>query len=407
MSEAAAARAIRLAYLVNQYPKTSHSFIRREIHALEALGADVKRYTVRATSEALPEPSDEAEKAKTSAILGGSPVARAGDALATFLSHPARSLKALCAAFKLARHGDRPWLAHIAYWIEAAILARWLERGKVQHLHVHFGTNSAAVGLMAHLMSGIPWSFTVHGPEEFDRSSGIGLPAKIASAAFTVAVSSFGRSQLWRWAAYRDWPRIRVVHCGLDRDFLDASSTPVPAAGQLVCVGRLSEQKGQLVLLEAAALLKARGLSFRIVLAGDGPMRGDIEKRISELGLGNHVSITGWLSNAEVKAQLQASRAMVLPSFAEGLPVVIMEAMALGRPVVSTYVAGIPELVVQGETGWLVPAGDAPALADALQEVLNSDTARLSAMGSAARRRVAERHDVALEAQKLMRLFQR
>ncbi|MFT3987323.1 glycosyltransferase [Aestuariivirga sp.] len=406
MSDAAGGRAIRLAYLVNQYPKTSHSFIRREIVALEALGADVTRYTVRATSEPLPEPADEAEKGKTTAILGGGLISRAGDALATFLAHPGRSFKALCAALKLARHGDRPWLAHIAYWVEAAILARWLVRDKARHLHVHFGTNSAAVGLLAHVMSGIPWSFTVHGPEEFDRSAGIGLPAKIASASFTAAISSFGRSQLWRWAAYEDWPKINIVHCGLDRDFLGAPSTPVPPDGQLVCIGRLSEQKGQLVLLEAAALLKAKGLSFRIVLAGDGPMRGEIEKKIGQLGLQNHVSITGWLSNTEVRTQLQAARAMVLPSFAEGLPVVIMEAMALSRPVVSTYVAGIPELVVPGETGWLVPAGDATALADALQDVLKSDQAHLERLGTVARQRVAARHDVAIEAQKLMHLFQ-
>jgi len=213
-----------------------------------------------------------------------------------------------------------------------------------------------------------------------------------------VAISSYGRSQLYRWVARSHWSRVKVVHCGLDRDFHQGDLTPPPAAPRLVCVGRLCEQKGQLLLVQAAALLRDRGVSFELVLAGDGDMRADIEVELQRLSLVDQVRITGWISGAQVREELLAARAMVLPSFAEGLPVVIMEAMVLQRPVLSTYVAGIPELVVPGQTGWLFPAGDVEAIAQAMAEALGASTSSLQAMGQAARQRVLERHDIDTEA---------
>jgi len=169
----------------------------------------------------------------------------------------------------------------------------------------------------------------------------------------------------------------------------------------------LAEQKGQLLLIEAAARLTAAGTEFELVLAGDGPMRPQIEAAIAEFGLGSRVRITGWLSNEAVRAEMTAARIFVLPSFAEGLPVVLMEALALGRAAVTTYVAGIPELITHGETGWLVPAGDPVALADALAEGLRCPADRLSEMGRAGARAVATNHDASREAVKLAALFVR
>jgi colanic acid/amylovoran biosynthesis glycosyltransferase len=262
------------------------------------------------------------------------------------------------------------------------------------------------VGLLVKRLIGIPWSFTAHGPEEFDRPFGIGLSDKIKSANFAVAVSSFGRSQLWRWSDHSQWKKIHVVHCGLDATFLEGSATPIPMKPRLVCVGRLCEQKGQMLLVEAACILKGRGISFQIVFAGDGPMRGDIETAITTAGLGDCISITGWVSGPRVREEIEKARALVLPSFAEGLPVVIMEAMALGRPVVSTTVAGIPELVTAGETGWLVPAGDVASLAQAINEALSLAPEALATMGKRARSRVLELHDAKSEAAKLKLLFE-
>ena len=207
----------------------------------------------------------------------------------------------------------------------------------------------------------------MHGPEEFDKPELLWLGEKIRRSAFVVAVSSFGRSQLFRWAAYADWPKVQVVHCGIDPGFHAVPPRPIPAAPRLVCVGRLCEQKGQMLLVRAVQAVVAKGILVHLVLAGDGEMRGAIEQLIDASGLREHITITGWINGDQVREEILAARAMVLPSFAEGLPVVVMEAMALRRPVLSTYIAGIPELVIADENGWLFPAGDVAALAEALE----------------------------------------
>jgi glycosyltransferase involved in cell wall biosynthesis len=256
--------------------------------------------------------------------------------------------------------------------------------------------------MLAGSLTGIPYSFTAHGPEEFDRPQFTGLGEKIRRSAFAVAVSSYGRSQMYRWVDERHWPRVRVVHCGIERAFHEVPAVPVPAGPRLVCVGRLCEQKGQLLLIEAVALLAGEGIAFELVLAGDGEMRAQIEARIAACGLGPAVRITGWIGAAQVREEILAARALVLPSFAEGLPVVVMEAMALRRPVLSTYIAGIPELVLPGENGWLVPAGSVDELAAAMKRCLAAPAAELEAMGVRAHARVLERHDADREAARLL-----
>ena len=195
------------------------------------------------------------------------------------------------------------------------------------------------------------------------------------------------------------------MHCGLDDSFLAAPQTPVPEPPRLVYVGRLSPEKAPQLLLAAAALLVKQGLDFRLAIVGDGPLRPQVEAQIRDHGLSEHVELLGYQAGERVRAELQAARALVLCSFKEGLPVVIMEAMAMSRPVVSTAIAGIPELVVPGETGWLVPAGDVDALAGALAEVLRATPAALTELGAAGRRRVLERHDIDRSAESLGRLF--
>jgi len=220
-----------------------------------------------------------------------------------------------------------------------------------------------------------------------------------------VAVSDFGRSQIYRWISYAEWPKVRVVRCGVDAAFLAGGAQPPVDNRRFVCVGRLTEQKGQLLLLDAVGALAARGIAIELVLAGDGPMRVPIEHRIRELALGDRVRITGWISNEVVRRELLGARALVLPSFAEGLPVVLMEALAMGRPAISTFVAGIPELVEDGQNGWLVPAGSVAALVSALEHALAATPIELGRMGRAGAEAVARRHDVDKEARTLARLF--
>jgi glycosyltransferase involved in cell wall biosynthesis len=233
----------------------------------------------------------------------------------------------------------------------------------------------------------------------------MGILDKIHSAAFVAAISSYGRSQLYLRSKPQDWPKIQVVRCGIELDFHQISTEGTAQPGRLVCVGRLCEAKGQILLLQAAARLREKGVKFDLVLAGDGPIRTDIEALIERHGLGDSVRITGWISSERVREEILAARALVLPSFAEGLPVVIMEAMALRRPVLSTYVAGIPELVIGGENGWLFPAGSLDELTAALEDCLSRSEDEIRRMGDAGYQRVIKRHSIDVEARKLAELF--
>lgn len=392
---------LRICYLVTQYPKVSHSFIRREIQALERQAFDILRLSVRGWNDALVDAADIEERTRTRYIL------RAGFArllLATArlaISSPARFLSALGLALRMSRGAERPLPYHLVYLLEACWAVPQLRGYGVQHLHAHFGTNSAEVAMLIHELCGVPYSFTAHGPDEFDMPKSIGLGEKIRRCAFAVAVSSYGRSQMLRWVEQSHWHKVKVVHCGLERAFHDIAEVPIPEAPRLVCVGRLTAQKGQLLLVEAAAQLARIGLEFELVLAGDGEMRAELEASIARHGLGARVRITGWIDGDQVRRELLAARALVLPSFAEGLPVVIMEAMALRRPVITTYVAGIPELVVPEENGWLVPAGSVAELVQAMKSCLSTPLAAMEDMGRMAHDRVLQRHDIDREAQKL------
>ena len=397
---------LRVGYLINHYPKVSHSFIRREILALEKCGVSVMRVAVRGWDEAVPDPVDATERTRTRYLLqrGLLPLFAAAAQLA--LKRPKRFASALRMAIGMSRRSDRTLFHHMAYFVEACELVGWLAAARITHLHAHFGTNPAEVAMLANALGGPPYSFTVHGPEEFDKPEALGLSEKARHAAFVVAISSFGRSQLFRWLPQSDWPKVKVVRCGLEASFHDGvACTGGAASRRLVCVGRLCEQKGQLLLVQALHRVVGRGREVELVLAGDGEMRAEIESLVEQLGLQAQVRITGWIGSAQVRDEILASRALVLPSFAEGLPVVIMEAMALRRPVITTYVAGIPELVIDGESGWLVPAGDIDSLANAMEACLAAAPEMLASMGDAAHARVVERHDIDREAAKLASFF--
>ena len=399
---------MKIAYFVNQYPKVSHSFIRREILALEERGFQVVRTALRGWDAPQVDAADKAELAHTHYLLHRGVKGLLMPFLRRFLRSPAVVLQALSAAGRMSRMSERPMPYHLIYCAEACALLEHLERNPVTHVHAHFGTNSAEVVTLARMLGGPPFSFTVHGPDEFDRPQALHLAEKVEASSFVVAISSYGRSQLYRWIGHQHWDKVHVVHCGLDAAFLaPPAQGEYPKRDRLVCVGRLCEQKGQLLLLDAVRRLKDRGRRVELVLAGDGEMRGELEASIRQMGLQEDVTITGWISGQRVAEELLAAKAMVLPSFAEGLPVVVMEAMALQRVVVSTRIAGIPELVRHGVDGWLVTPGDVEALVDALIELLDTPSDRLAAMGVLARQRVVERHNAKTEAGKLAGLFLR
>ena len=394
---------LKIAYLVNQYPKVSHSFIRREILALERQGFEVQRLAIRGWEGPLPDEEDRREREQTRYVLRGGPFALLVPTVLTLLRAPTRFFTALRLSLKMARESDRALPYHLIYLAEACSIVPWLRASGARQIHAHFGTNSADVAMLVNALGGPPYSFTVHGPEEFLRP--IGLREKIRRSAFVVAVSSFGRSQLCLWSQYGDWPKIKIVHCGLEESFYECAPTSPAVAPRLICVGRLVAEKGQLLLIEAAAQMARKGVWFELVLAGDGPIRTQLDELIEKYGLKDRIRITGWISGNEVRQEILAARALVQPSFAEGLPVVIMEAMALRRPVLATFIAGIPELVRHGETGWLIPAASVDELASAMEDCLSRAPEELRRMGELGRQRVIARHSIDAQAAKLADLF--
>ena len=405
-SAIAAGAGRKLAYLVSQYPKVSHSFIRREIQALERRGWHISRLSIRGWNEQLVDPADYAEREKTAFVLKDGALALAMAVLRQFVRAPSRFLAALRLALRMMRGSDRPVVWHLVYLAEACWIVPRLAAQGITHIHAHFGTNPAEVAMLVAALSGIGYSMTVHGPEEFDRARAIHLSEKIRRADFVIAISSYCRSQMYRLVEQRQWRKIEVVHCGIDSEFSSLDRVESMDVPQLVCVGRLCEQKGQLLLVGAAAALVREGRKFRLVLVGDGEDRGAIEALIAENNLKDHVHITGWASAACVRREILAARALVLPSFAEGLPIVLIEAMILGRPVLSTYVAGIPELVIHGECGWLFPAGSEQDLIAAMCGCLDATADTLRSMGAAARVRALARHQVDGSVDRLAALFE-
>jgi colanic acid/amylovoran biosynthesis glycosyltransferase len=390
---------LKIAYFVNQYPRVSHSFIRREILAMERQGFEVQRIALRGWDESLPDAEDRLEQKKTQYVLRAGLHGLLVPWLLRLLRSPLKMYSAVCLAIRLSRQTDGRLLHHLVCVAEASRILIWVARSGACHLHAHFGTNSAEVAMQMRVLGGGPFSFTVHGPEEF--LAPLGLDDKVSRSAFVVAISSFGRSQLYLRTATALWPKIRVVHCGLEPSFYSGSTRVQISDSRLVCVGRLCEAKGQLLLIDAIAQLEQRGVRVDLVLAGDGPLRAEIEKKVSEYGLQDRVRITGWISSDRVREEILAARAMVLPSFAEGLPVVLMEALALRRPVITTYIAGIPELVKAGENGWLIPAGSICALTAAMEDCITRSSDEIERMGDAGRRIIEERHSIDIEAGKL------
>lgn len=395
----------RIAYFINQYPKVSHAFIRREILALERQGFDILRIALRGWDAELVDEEDHGEMTRTCYALKRGIPALLFATLRVLVSSPGHFFSALALAIRMGWRAERPLPFHMVYLAEACLVLPWLKSFGATHVHAHFGTNSAEIVMLAHALGGPSYSFTVHGPEEFDKPQFLGIDEKVRRAAFVVAITSFARSQLYRWVEHAYWGKIEVIHCGLEPAFYDGPPTPPVAAPRLVCVGRLSAEKGQLLLVEAAGRLAAKGIRFELVLVGDGGMRGEIEALIAKKALGQQVRMTGSISTNRLREEILRARALVLPSFAEGLPMVIMEAMALRRPVLTTWIAGIPELVRHGESGWLFPPGSIEELTAAIEECLSRSTEELRVMGEAAHARMIERHSIDIEVVKLAGLF--
>lgn len=394
---------MRVAYLCNVYPAVSHSFVRREIEGVEHAGHVVHRFTLRPAPTNLRDEADLREAELTEVVLAQGVSRLITAALVLCFIRPGRTCAAIAAAWHLSAPGIRSKLRHIAYWLEAAWLVRRFEQLEVEHLHAHFGTNPAAVAVVMRAWGGVEFSFTTHGPNEFDSPLLLSLPRKIAAAKFVAGISAYGRSQLMRWSTPQEWSKIKVVRCGLGPDFLEQSPTPMlQDSREFVCVARLAAAKGLPLLIEASARLRDRGEQFTVTVIGDGELRLRLEEQVRECRLDDRIRFVGVRSSAEIRDHLKSARAFVLPSFAEGLPVVIMEALATGRPVITTAIAGIPELVDE-QCGWLIGPGSVEALVDSMAEALKASPDELHRRGAVGRERVRLLHNAQRNAHDLLK----
>lgn len=394
-----------IAYLVNRYPDYSHSFIRREILELERRGIRIRRFSSRPPHDGLADPADRHEADLVHVILrvGWGTLAR--DVIHAAGTRPRRFARAAARAFGFWRRARRRPVAHLAYFVEACHLARQLADHPVDILHAHFGTNPATVALLTRVLGGPPVVITVHGPEEFEDADRLSLADKVRGAAAIVAVCEHGAGRLRQLCGTDEAATIHVVHCAVDAEHLDGPAPALPTAPQIICVGRMAGQKDHYRLLEAMSILSARGVAFSLTLAGDGPLRPGLERLAASRGLSAHVTFCGWLSGSEIAAGLRQSRLLVLPSRAEGLPLVIMEAFAARRPVVATAVGGVPELV-DASNGWLVPPGDTERLADAIAAALAAPDDTIVAMGQCGRKAIEEGYLAEHQAMRLGRVHE-
>ena len=394
---------MKIAYLTGQYPRATDTFIQREVAALRALGLEVTTCSIRRTgAQHLVGEEQRLEAQATFHVLSATlNLWTLTRAKLSALRHPARFLRALSLAWTTAPKGLRGRLYNLVYFSEALVLAHHLRRENITHLHNHIAKSSCTVAMLASALSGIPYSFTLHGPDIFYAPEHWRLDAKIARARFVACISHFARAQAMLFSDQSDWHKLKIVHCGVEPARYD---TDGPRDGNhLLFVGRLAAVKGVPVLLQALARARQSLPDLRLTLVGDGPDRAALTAEVAALDLGDAVDFAGYRSQSEVAALLAYSDCLVLPSFAEGVPVVLMEAMAARLPIIATRVGGVAELVEDGVSGQLVAPGDVGALQDAILAVM-SGTDR-AAMGDAGRARVRADFDVEAEAARLAALF--
>lgn len=395
-----------IAYCTGEYPRASDTFVLREIMALRRLGVEVLTHSVRATDASHHVGEEQkAEHATTFHIqkAAKNPTKLIGAHLSLLRGNAKRWVRAMALARRTCPPGLKEALWQVFYFLEAGVLAARLKEKGVVHLHNHFANSSCTVAMLASEMTGIPFSFTLHGPAIFFEPMKWRIDEKIARASFVACISHYCRAQGMIFADPKHWEKMKIVHCGIEPERYGHRDRSKPGK-RLIFVGRLAPIKGVSVLLDAFAKTREAHPDGHLTVVGDGPLRADLEARAKALGLGESVTFTGYLSTQEVAAQLDAADIFVLPSFSEGVPVVLMEAMAARMPVIGPKVAGVEELVEDGVSGFAVPPGDVETLAARIVELMES-SGRLAEMGVAGRKKVEVEFDVSVEADKLLALF--
>jgi glycosyltransferase involved in cell wall biosynthesis len=395
---------MRIGYLASHYPAVSHRFLLREIQALRRCGVEVETFSIhRAPATELLTESDQDEERRTYAVWPPRPLDLLRSHLSAALRAPGRYVDTLVFAIRRANPGVRGRLSGLFYFAESMAIWDAARRRGVRHIHASFADSASDVALLAARFGGEPcsWSLAIHGPVEFEDLGLNRLAEKVNSARFTVAISDFGRSQLMTLAAEGRWKDIHVIHCGID----PAECTPEPTRqlgdeSEILCVGRLVKRKGQSLLIQACSELLDRGMPVRVTFVGDGPSRSELEALAGRLGVAERVRFAGSVGHDDILPMFRSADVFCLPSFSEGVPVVLMEAMAHSVPVVATRIMGIPELVEDGVSGLLVAPGRVDVLVDALARLAQQPQLR-EQLGARGRAKVLAEFDVNESARQL------
>jgi colanic acid/amylovoran biosynthesis glycosyltransferase len=400
---------VRMAYLVSRYPAVSHTFILREVRQLRDQGFDIEVASINPPDRAEAEMTEDEreETARTyyvkqhgwrGAVLGH---------LAGWL-RPGAYLRGLTYALSLANGHPKQMAYGVFYFTEALMLARWMRAHHLDHLHVHFATAAANVGLVMKKMLPIGLSLTVHGPDEFYDAPGQWLRQKFEAADFLVCIGRYARSQVMKLVSTRHWDKIEISPLGVDPERYQPR--PMTAAFtsrfQMLCVGRLTPAKGQRILIEACRQLTDAGRNVSLIFVGTGPDEADLKAASHAYGLDHRIMFTGALNQDEVQKRYAQADVFVLPSFAEGIPVVLMEAMACGVPCVTTQITGIPELIRDGQDGLLVMPSDVDELVNAITRLIDDPELR-ARLSRAGRERVSAHYNLSDNVARLGRIFQK
>ena len=393
-----------IAYITGEYPRATDTFIQREVFALRGQGMQVLTCSIRKTgAEHLVGDEQRTEAKSTFYVLQAakSPLRLITCHLRALAKTPRKYFNTLALALRTGSPGFKRHVYQLFYFAEAVILADHLQRNGVAHLHNHIAKASCSVAMLASNISGITFSFTLHGPDIFFAPERWRLDEKIKRAQFVACISHFCRNKAKEFSKPDCWDKLHIVHCGVEPARYADQANADNATPKLTFVGRLATVKGIPVLFDALTKVTSE---CNVTLIGDGPERAELEAKAQALGLQDMVTFAGYKSQSEVAETLQKTDLFILPSFAEGVPVVLMEAMAARVPVIATQIAGIPELVENDISGLLVPAGDADALANAISELIG-DKKRRAEMGQAGREKVITEFNIEHESVWLAMLF--
>lgn len=399
---------LRIGYLVSKYPAVSHTFILREILALRDRDVQIEVASINDShnrNDMTEIERNEAERTFYVKQAGALGVIRA--VIRMIVRHPLGLLRGLRIALILGGGNRARTPLCLFYYAEAVILSQWLRSRSLDHVHVHFASQAATVALILTHIVPINLSITVHGPDEFFDVPGFYLTEKIAASRFIACISFFAQSQLMKLTPGRDWHKFDIARLGVDCDhFSPRPFRASPGCFEILSVGRLVTAKGQRILIEAVAQLIEGGRKIRLRIVGDGPERKDLEDLVEQRGLMSQIRFEGSINQDRIQEFYMAADIFALASFAEGIPVVLMEAMAMEIPCVATCINGIPELIRDGVDGLLVAPSDVQGLADALARLMDEVTLRES-LGKAGRLRVQQCYEISKSADRLADIFRR